>query len=74
MQTNFDEMAKKTVLKKCLKYAPMKSEFARGVESDVSVKNSISEDMSDVPNEIVYEVNGETGEIMGEKEAGSDAD
>ena len=74
-QTNFDEMAKKTVLKKCLKYAPMKSEFARGVESDGSVKNSIAEDMSEVQDEsIVYEVNGETGEIVGEKEAGADAD
>ena len=68
-------MAKKTVLKKCLKYAPMKSEFARGVESDGSVKNSIAEDMSEVQDEsIVYEVNGETGEIVGEKEAGADAD
>ena len=74
-QTNFDEMAKKTVLKKCLKYAPMKSEFARGVESDGSVKNSIAEDMSEVQDEsIVYEVNGDTGEIVGEKEAVADAD
>ena len=33
-KTNFEEMAKKTVLKKLLKYAPLKSEFARGIAVD----------------------------------------
>ena len=37
-KTDFDEMAKKTVLKKVLKYAPLKTEFARAVASDESVK------------------------------------
>lgn len=55
-QTNFDEMAKKTVLKKALKYAPMKTEFARAVNTDETVKSVISADMQSVPNEDVIDV------------------
>lgn len=38
-------MAKKTVLKRVLKYAPLKSEFMRGLSQDESIKQDISEDM-----------------------------
>ena len=38
-------MAKKTVLKKVLKYAPIKTEFHRGMVQDESIKGSISDDM-----------------------------
>ena len=38
-QTNFEEMAKKTVLKKALKYAPLKTEFMRGLTSDETIKD-----------------------------------
>lgn len=67
-QTNFEEMAKKTVLKKVLKYAPLKSDFVRGVVQDESIKNGISEDMYSVPNTVVYEadyaeVDADTGEV-----------
>ena len=67
-KSNFEEMAKKTVLKKVLKYAPMKSDFVRGIVQDESIKTEISEDMYSVNNEMAYdaeytEVNTETGEV-----------
>ena len=69
-QTNFDEMAKKTVLKRCLKYAPLKSEFVRGVAQDETVKTKIDEDMFSVPDETVYaefvDVDESTGEVIGD--------
>lgn len=66
---NFEEMAKKTVLKKCLKYAPLKSEFARGISSDETIKTDMDADMFSIPDETVYEaeaveVNPETGEVL----------
>lgn len=72
-QTNFEEMAKKTVLKKLLKYAPLKTEFVKQVTSDETIKTSISDHMEDVPNEymdVEYEEHPNedpvTGEIKGE--------
>lgn len=70
-KTNFEEMAKKTVLKRVLKYAPLKSDFVRAAVQDEVVKSSISEDMYDVPNENVIDaefaeiVDSETGEVVG---------
>lgn len=67
-KTNFEEMAKKTVLKKVLKYAPLKSDFVRAVVQDESIKTEISDDMYEVNNETYYEaeyteVNEDTGEV-----------
>ena len=61
-QTNFEEMAKKTVLKKVLKYAPLKSDFLRGMAQDGIIKTEVSEDMYSVPGTVI-EVDGETGEV-----------
>lgn len=69
-QTNFEEMAKKTVLKKALKYAPIKSDFVRAMAADGTIKTTISDDMFDVPPEAIetegYEVDESTGEIIEE--------
>lgn len=50
-KTNFEEMAKKTVLKKCLKYAPLKSDFVKAIVQDETIKEfeNGATDMYDVP-------------------------
>lgn len=62
-QSNFEEMAKKTVLKRVLKYAPLKSDFQRGVVQDETIKNEISPDMYSVPSAVI-EVDSQTGEVI----------
>lgn len=70
-KTNFDSMAKKTVIKQALKYAPMNAEIQRMMSNDETIKHDISFDMSDVKDQtdytdIVdaeYTINEETGEV-----------
>lgn len=64
---NFDEMAKKTVLKKVLKYAPIKVEFVKEIAQDATIKTEINEDMAEVQSENVFDaeyVDEETGEVV----------
>ena len=57
-------MAKKTVLKRVLKYAPLKSEFVKGVVQDGTVKTEISEDMYAVKSEVVDAVEADYKEVV----------
>ena len=70
-KTSFEEMAKKTVLKSCLKYAPLKSDFVRGIAQDETIKSTLSDDMYEVQDNTVFEaeyteVNTDTGEVSEE--------
>lgn len=75
-QTNFEEMAKKTVLKRVLKYAPLKSDFVRGMAQDETIKTEISDDMYSVPGVVIdadeddfQEIpatDPDTGEVIGD--------
>ena len=58
-ESDFEAMAKKTVLKKVLKYAPLKSDFVRGVAADGETVRAHF-DGGDAPVvEVAYEASGE---------------
>lgn len=45
---NYEDMAKKTVIKRALKYAPVSSDFQRALSTDESIKTELSVDMSEI--------------------------
>ena len=68
--TNYEEMGKKTVIKKVLKYAPLSTDIQSKIAQDETIKTDLSADMSLVNDETDYvdaeysEVNPETGEAV----------
>lgn len=51
----FEDMAKKTVIKKVLKYAPLKTDFLRAITLDETIKTDIGIDMAEIKGEIFEE-------------------
>ena len=49
-KTNYEEMAKKTVIKQTLKYAPIKTDLQRALTADETIKKQIAEEMLSVPS------------------------
>ena len=54
--SDFNAMARKTLMLAVLKYAPKKSDFVKAIVSDNSVKSDISSDMTSVNNDDVIDV------------------
>ena len=82
-KTSFTEMAQKTVLKRVLKYAPLKTDFVRGIAQDETVHKTIGADMtmeesmqieSEGSVSDTYEyVDDETGEVTQPDQAQSES-
>jgi recombination protein RecT len=53
---NYIGMAKKTVIKQALKYAPVKADFRRALSVDETIKTEIAADMSEAAGEDIYDV------------------
>ncbi|MCD8090208.1 MAG: recombinase RecT [Clostridiales bacterium] len=54
-KTNYEDMAKKTIIKRALKYAPISVDFQKALTMDESIKNELADDMSEVKNDCTEE-------------------
>lgn len=54
-KSNYIGMAKKTVIKQALKYAPIKADFRRALASDETIKTVLAPDMGEMQDETVWE-------------------
>lgn len=55
-KSNYIGMAKKTVIKQALKYAPLKTDFRKALSNDETIKTELSDDMSDIHGEEIWDV------------------
>ena len=54
-KSNYIGMAKKTVIKQVLKYAPLKADFKRALSTDETIKMEFAPDMGEIPGENVFD-------------------
>lgn len=54
-KSNYIGMAKKTVIKQALKYAPLKTDFRKALSNDESIKKELSDDMSEIHGEEIWD-------------------
>ena len=52
---NYIGMAKKTVIKQALKYAPLKTDFRKALSNDETIKKELSDDMSEIHSEEIWD-------------------
>lgn len=55
-KSNFEDMAKKTVIKRVLKFAPLKTDFLRAMATDETIKTEISVDMTEINGEDIIDM------------------
>lgn len=53
--THYESMAKKTIIKQALKYAPLQTDVRRILTTDETIKNDIDADMSAITDETIWE-------------------
>lgn len=54
-KSNYIGMAKKTVIKQALKYAPLKTDFRKALSNDETIKKELSDDMSEIHCEEIWD-------------------
>ena len=55
--TDFESIAKKTAIRKVLKFAPLKTESLRALETDETIKHELSIDMTEINDDTIIEEN-----------------